>query len=301
MNSTELELTLARLEARLAALENRGNAEALAPSYVSVDPATGVVGATFSGHVAASGIDLPAGFNPVPTNDSKVRWLEAADGSPMGEVFGYDQNYARAVSLRALYATQPVGDLEYAEIQPHLQYHADGTGAFAQVNVNAKGPHGNQSKALLRDDGTSDFQFSGVAIDRGTGAAATLAASGAEAMVNGTGGGALGSSQRFKAGETWKIHAQLHLYASTTAWITTYNYLRTFTGSGVLVDTFAGFRDLNVATSSYGSGDSTLDIIGLVTVPAGVADYYCTLNSRVVGNGTAYCAASDSRVIFTRQ
>jgi hypothetical protein len=54
------------------------------PNYLTVDPVTGAVGANFSGHVHAAGVDLdsdPSGnFQP----EHQVRWVRASDGTIMG-------------------------------------------------------------------------------------------------------------------------------------------------------------------------------------------------------------------------
>lgn len=66
--------------ARLARLEQQAappSSEQLQPNYLTVDP-SGRIGATFSGHVKAQGVDLPqAGGTPlVPV--SALDWLDAA-------------------------------------------------------------------------------------------------------------------------------------------------------------------------------------------------------------------------------
>lgn len=52
------------LEQRVAAIEQQLEliaGDQLSPNYLTVDPATGKIGANFSGHVAAQGVDLPEG------------------------------------------------------------------------------------------------------------------------------------------------------------------------------------------------------------------------------------------------
>lgn len=67
---------LARLEQIVSSLQGQaGGGEQLSPNYLTVSP-TGGVGASFSGHVAASGIDLPEG-GAAFTNVNAVDWLDA--------------------------------------------------------------------------------------------------------------------------------------------------------------------------------------------------------------------------------
>jgi hypothetical protein len=56
------------------------------PNYLTVDPATGNIGANFSGHVQATGIDM---LDADPTEqDYAVRWHRVTDGSTNAYVYG---------------------------------------------------------------------------------------------------------------------------------------------------------------------------------------------------------------------
>lgn len=61
------------------------------PNYLTIDPTTGAVGATFTGNIVAQGLDLTASpvVSPVPT--SKIRWLRGGvGGAVIATVSTYD-------------------------------------------------------------------------------------------------------------------------------------------------------------------------------------------------------------------
>src|SRR5215469_878325 len=70
------------LEARIAALEQgiSANSEALSPNYITVDPATGLTGATFSGLIKAQGVQLKEAIGSgAPTLTNSVQWVDPAN------------------------------------------------------------------------------------------------------------------------------------------------------------------------------------------------------------------------------
>jgi hypothetical protein len=79
--------TLDALEARVDALEDLlGDAQSdqLAPNVLTVNP-DGSIGATFTGHVHAAGLDLDAAIGPTILPAFQIRWLKAADGSVVAQ------------------------------------------------------------------------------------------------------------------------------------------------------------------------------------------------------------------------
>lgn len=83
--------TLADLEARVVALEQpaAGRATQLSANYLTIDPATGAIGANFTGHIHGQGLDLDAATNPTPPTSDKVRWLAAGGGLVAAEIAAF--------------------------------------------------------------------------------------------------------------------------------------------------------------------------------------------------------------------
>lgn len=81
----------ATLEDRVSALERavQSGRDQLTPNYLTVN-ADGSVGADFSGHVSAQGLDLPAGTSSTPPSQDRVRWLRGSDGSVVADVTAYE-------------------------------------------------------------------------------------------------------------------------------------------------------------------------------------------------------------------
>lgn len=60
------------------------------PNYLTIDPATGAVGADFTGHIHALGLDLDAA--PLAgTNDNEIHWLAQPSGAVLGMIRTTDQ------------------------------------------------------------------------------------------------------------------------------------------------------------------------------------------------------------------
>lgn len=70
------------------------------PNYLTVNPITGAVGANFSGHVHAQGLDLHVNTDPVifPPDDS-IRWLRQSDGAALANIAGGATNPADTMVL----------------------------------------------------------------------------------------------------------------------------------------------------------------------------------------------------------
>lgn len=123
----------------------------LIPNYLTVDPATGVVGADFTGHVHAAGLDLDVytagGLVPA---DHQLRFLNA-DGSTGARIISQNTLPAtlRDLLLQVLDGTGGVA---------HIELVTDDTGStFSSVIARADGPGGSMEKVVVSDTGHSDF------------------------------------------------------------------------------------------------------------------------------------------------
>lgn len=78
------------LERRLDALQQGqpGRSEAYQPNYLTFDPASGRIGAQFTGRIKALGVDIDAGLSDVPDQQREVRWVRQ-DGTLVAEVYAY--------------------------------------------------------------------------------------------------------------------------------------------------------------------------------------------------------------------
>lgn len=65
----------------------------LAANYLTVDPATGAVGANFSGHVHASGLDLDTSPIIIPPDENSIRWLTAPGGGVAADIAGLNDSF----------------------------------------------------------------------------------------------------------------------------------------------------------------------------------------------------------------
>lgn len=73
----------------------------LIANYLTVDPVTGAVGANFSGHVHAAGLDLDASPIGLPLPEDEIRWLKQSDGSLVAEMVGITGPTLGRLDLRA--------------------------------------------------------------------------------------------------------------------------------------------------------------------------------------------------------
>lgn len=167
---------------RLSALEAAETSEALQPTYITVDPATGLTGANFTGHIHAQGLDLSAGTTGTPPTADRVRWIRDPDGHLVAEMFADQVSPTDEAVYMALWDANSgvqVGSVGIAGV-PNGGQDGPGTSMFAEVNNNA-GTIGD-SVNIIRQDGASDFirttrkQLSG--------AIKTLALDGGNAAIN---------------------------------------------------------------------------------------------------------------------
>lgn len=149
---------MATLEERVAALEaavaGLGPPETLQPNYLTVD-ATGLIGADFTGHIHAEGLDLDAPVNsqvwPESGLDTTIRWLRTADGGLVAQVGGSGAPGGPGVgysTLEAVSVHPESGNLSRFALS------ANGFGATVVASI-----HGgiNPSLQILDEDGLSGF------------------------------------------------------------------------------------------------------------------------------------------------
>jgi hypothetical protein len=77
--------------ARLERLEQQAlGADTMQPNVLTINP-DGTIGINLSGHLVASGVDLPAGTNNTPPSQDRVRWLRS-DGRVVGDLTSFEVN-----------------------------------------------------------------------------------------------------------------------------------------------------------------------------------------------------------------
>jgi hypothetical protein len=97
-----LAVRVTQLERRLANLERQaGGGEQLSANYLTIDPTTGDVGATFTGIinatggtftgvVTADGLILPSSTVTGGAPQSSIEWIKTADGSRVAQIEGFN-------------------------------------------------------------------------------------------------------------------------------------------------------------------------------------------------------------------
>lgn len=96
--------------ARLDALEALDPGETLQPNYLSINPATGQIGANFSGLIQALGLILPAAGSsllPYPQNSS-IEWVRQSDGAVVAQQSALSSGGTESLEIRSYRA--PGGD-----------------------------------------------------------------------------------------------------------------------------------------------------------------------------------------------
>lgn len=74
----------------------------LIANYLTVDPVTGAVGADFTGHVHAAGVDLDASpITSTPASGNLIRWLQQPGGALVAQVAGETDGTTNLGILRA--------------------------------------------------------------------------------------------------------------------------------------------------------------------------------------------------------
>ncbi len=151
---------VAELTRRVDELEQRARpGDTLQPNYLTVDP-TGKIGAAFTGHLAAAGVDLEASdqFNDGP--DRKIRWLDAKGGL-VASIGAYETS-SYEDPLLVLYGARNATSGQTGEVRVNtegtsgaelLVRASDATGGYGQVSAIVAG----QQRTILDDRGLSDF------------------------------------------------------------------------------------------------------------------------------------------------
>jgi len=133
------------------------------PNYLTVAP-DGSVGAAFSGHVSAQGID----FLHTDTSQNaaqQIRWLPDPPGGnqPGPRIIGgwgatgnHDESVLELDALSP-YSTDPIRNPSQNPGLARLELTGDNNPPAAQINVQAWGASGEVIKLLLGSDGTSDY------------------------------------------------------------------------------------------------------------------------------------------------
>lgn len=133
--------------------------DTLQPNVLTVD-AQGRIGASFTGHVAAAGVDLIAGITPAPPSDRQVRWLRQSDGSVVATVYGFesggvDGTFLQSMALGGNQAT--AGLLAVDQFGAQAQF----TASEGPQGPSIGGSAGGTSLEFLDARGASSFpQFS---------------------------------------------------------------------------------------------------------------------------------------------
>jgi hypothetical protein len=134
------------------------------PNYLTVAP-DGSVGAAFSGHVSAQGID----FLHTDTSQNaaqQIRWLPDPPGGnqPGPRIIGgwgagagdHDESVLELDALSP-YSTDPVRNPSQNPGLARLELTGDNSPVAAQINAQAWGASGEVIKLLLGSDGSSDY------------------------------------------------------------------------------------------------------------------------------------------------
>src|SRR5947209_231784 len=95
---------------------------ATVPNYLVVNP-DGTIGANFTGHVHAQGLDLDAGTSSTPPDTDRVRWVRTSDGAAVAYLAGYSTAGQEVVGVGARAAVQA----DLSRVSLHAE---DDTGAF---------------------------------------------------------------------------------------------------------------------------------------------------------------------------
>lgn len=116
------------------------------PNLITIDPATGAIGADFTGHVHAEGLDLDAGTSFTPPSDNRLRWLD-----PVNPAVAVVEEFAAESGIQGLFQFE------------HLWRDRSNTNQFLSLDTGGAGGRGfsviagPESRTLLTDAGASDF------------------------------------------------------------------------------------------------------------------------------------------------
>lgn len=164
---------LTDLQKRVAALEQQaGGSDSLQPNVLTV-AADGTIGANFTGHVHAQGVDLDAATSATPPSADVVRWLRTDTGGLVAQIQAYYTGPAGASSTSLLVHSQGTTDAgtvtlraidDTGATQASLQLNQINRGAMpnplvtgtnTEIDVFLAG--GAQANRLLGADGSSHY------------------------------------------------------------------------------------------------------------------------------------------------
>jgi hypothetical protein len=102
----------------------------ITPNLITVD-AQGRVGADFTGHVHAAGIDIDAGTVVTPPAESRVRWIQKANGVVAADAYGLS---AFGLDGQIFVRCYSNGDVAFAALEAQ-DYNLDPLGYGARLQV----------------------------------------------------------------------------------------------------------------------------------------------------------------------
>ncbi len=157
---------IAALEARLARVEARTarRSEALQANYLTIDPVTKVIGATFTGLINALGLILPAGSGAAPPTTNRIIWQRASDGAAIADLFGYSSGGIEELDVNSY--SGHLGDIAVSRLvakdfQGNRGYiginKGDSTNRNDQAYILFEGTNPSQSVIIFDRTGASDF------------------------------------------------------------------------------------------------------------------------------------------------
>jgi hypothetical protein len=150
-----LEETIERVVRRIID-EGAADQDQLAPNVLTL-AADGSIGADFTGHVHARGLDLDEGGGPAPPTDRRLRWINTGNGLAAEQIFGTKATDGTGVNR---YLVMRADDDNVSEAM--LQLVARGAGATPSgVYAFAQPPGGvipgNQPGCLVDEANRSDW------------------------------------------------------------------------------------------------------------------------------------------------
>lgn len=163
-----VEAELAALQARVAALEaQQVGGDTITPTYLTID-AQGHVTANFTGHIKASGVDLPEAANTlIFSGANAVDWLDQVTQQVREYITGGLQGSLHALFLQS----GPGANGEKASM---TLFHTDTGSAAASVTANDGAGHNVTARIIDPLGGSNFLQLAGasprqLAIDAGSG------------------------------------------------------------------------------------------------------------------------------------
>lgn len=142
--------------------------DSVSPAYLTLD-AAGNVGADFTGHVKATGLDLEAGTTASPPNDRKVRWLRTSDGAVIANLAAFNLGGGSSLNLSAqgpgtdvgstqIEGTRAANTSDFARVLAQAGFNGGGVSEVtANVSRDIGGPVETRGVRIIGSDGSSDY------------------------------------------------------------------------------------------------------------------------------------------------